>query len=289
MIIDVHLHPILYGAINEDAKRLAFRKQNFGLYKSAVAPMEHALCVMAHAGVDKSVLLPEDYSYTMGQPIISNEEIKTLIDYAPEKFIGFASVDPREEGAAQKLSYAFDVLGLKGLKLNLSHLKMYPDDQRLIPLYALCDKQQKPILFHAGYSWEPDSPAKYARPILYEDVAVEYPHLRFALAHLGWPWVDETVMMILKYENVYTDTATVFMDSPANYYEQIFLKNMGPNFLSNNFADKVMFGSNHPRFRQARVREGLEKLRLRKDVFDRLMGGNALRFLGMEEAKQHGD
>ena len=43
-----------------------------------------------------------------------------------------------------------------------------------------------------------------------------------------------------------------------------------------------MFGSNLPRFRQVRIREGLEKLPIRKDVSDRILGGNAKVFLGME-------
>ena len=58
----------------------------------------------------------------------------------------------------------------------------------------------------------------------------------------------------------------VFMDSPKNYYEQIFLKNMAPGWLQNNLMDKVMYGSNLPRFRQVRTKDGLEKLNLRPDV-----------------------
>ena len=159
---------------------------------------------------------------------------------------------------------------------------MYPDDARLQPLYELCLAHNKPITFHCGFSWEPDSPSKYARPILYEDVAVRYPELRFCLAHLGWPWVDELCILLLKYPNVYTDTATVFMDSPKNWFEQIFLKNMAPGWLQNNLMDKVMFGSNLPRFRQVRTKYGLEQLHLRPDVLEKILGGNAKVFLGME-------
>lgn len=38
------------------------------------------MAVMDHAGVDKAVLLAEDYSAEMGQPIITNEEVKQLVD-----------------------------------------------------------------------------------------------------------------------------------------------------------------------------------------------------------------
>lgn len=190
--------------------------------------MEHIFRVLDHARVDKTVLLAEDYSSEMGQPIVTNQEVKHLVDLAPERFIGFASVDPRNQDGADQLQQAFEELGLSGLKLNLSHLRMKADNERLKPLYALRQSAGKPIMFHAGMSWEPDSPAKYSRPILFEDVAVEYPTLRFCLAHLGWPWVEETAMMALKYWYVYTDTATTFMGSPKDYYRQIFLNNMAP-------------------------------------------------------------
>ena len=89
-------------------------------------------------------------------------------------------------------------------------------------------------------------------------------------------------MLLLKYPNVYTDTATVFMDSPKNWFEQIFLKNMAPGWLQNNLMDKVMFGSNLPRFRQVRTKYGLEQLHLRPDGLEKILGGNAKVFLGME-------
>lgn len=282
MIIDAHVHPVLFGPICEDIERVNFRKKNFGLYKSSPVAMEQVMLVMNHAKVDQAILLAEDYSAEMGEPIVSNEEVKQIIDLEPERFIGFASVDPRLKDAPKALEKAFKTLGLSGLKLNLSHLMMWPDDPRLQPLYELCVKYDKPITFHAGFSWEPNSPSKYGQPIRYEDVAVGYPTLRFCLAHLAWPWVDEAMMLLLKYPNVYTDTATVFMDSPKNYYEQVFMKNMAPGWLQNNLMDKVMWGSNLPRFRQVRTKAGIEALPIRDDVKEKILGRNARVFLGME-------
>ena len=67
MVIDIHAHPVIYGAICQDKETVAFRKQNFGLYKSSPTPMEQIFRVLDHAGVDKTVLLAEDYSSTMGK------------------------------------------------------------------------------------------------------------------------------------------------------------------------------------------------------------------------------
>ena len=71
-------------------------------------------------------------------------------------------------------------------------------------------------------------------------------------------------MLLLKYPNVYTDTATAFMDSPKNYYEQIFWW-LWPGWLQNNLMD-MMYGSNLPDFARWGTKDGLEKLNLRPDV-----------------------
>ena len=53
----MHVHPILFGPICEDKKKVEFRKQEFGLYKSSPIPMSQVMAVMDHAGVNKAVLL----------------------------------------------------------------------------------------------------------------------------------------------------------------------------------------------------------------------------------------
>ena len=281
MIIDVHAHPLLFDLINRDQEDLEFRKQGFGVYKSSIAAVDFFLRLSDHAKVDRTVLLAEDYSAVMARPIVSNEEIARIVAYAPGRFIGFASVDPRRKDARDSLVRAFEDLKLSGLKLNLSHLHMTPDDERLKPLLETCLQYDKPVTFHAGYSWEPDSPSKYSRPILFEDIACDYPDLRFCLAHLGFPWIYETIMMLMKYPNVYADTATVFMDSPRNYYRQIFMTNFAEGWTQNCFQDKIMYGSNTPRFRQERSLDGILNLPFRKDVIDKITGENAQRFLGL--------
>ena len=90
-------------------------------------------------------------------------------------------------------------------------------------------------------------------------------------------------MMLMKYPNVYADTSMVYMDSPKNWYAHLFSVNMNLNWLQNCFQDKVMFGSNNPRFRHVRSLEGIKNLPLRDDAMEAILGGNAVRFLGLEE------
>ena len=98
MIIDVHIHPVLFGPICTDSDRVNFRKKAFGLYKSSPVPMEQVMAVMDHAGVDRAVILAEDYSASMGQPIVSNEEVKNCFRNA----LSALPVSIRERNVRQK-------------------------------------------------------------------------------------------------------------------------------------------------------------------------------------------
>lgn len=110
-----------------------------------------------------------------------------------------------------------------------------------------------------------------------------YPQLRMCLAHFGWPWMHETIMLLLKYPNVYTDTALLHMDNASDFYDQIFTKNMGPLWIERNLNKKVMFGTNAPRSRAKRMLPALRELPFRPKTLDNILGGNALRFIGIEE------
>lgn len=282
MIIDVHTHPIFYKDICEDKEQLNFRKEQFGIFKQSPYSLESVFIEMDYMNIDKSILLPEDITTQHGGHIVSNEEIKKLVDLAPDRLIGFASVDPYREDALEVLDYAFNDLGLMGLKLHPSKQKFYPYDEILKPIYEKCLEYDKPIMFHAGMTWEPDAPAKYSHPLHFEEVAIAYPELRMCLAHFGWPWIHETIMLLLKYPNVYTDTSLLHMDNAKDFYEQVFTKNMGPLWIERNLNDKVMFGTNSPRFRAKRMLPALRNLNFRPKTLDKILGGNAERFLGLK-------
>ena len=297
MVIDVHVHPNGYPQVAQDPESRAFRDRVFQRRQEAAlsAPIamtgkpsggnsfdhgseEVTFTQMDSFGIDRLVLLPLDLTTTHGGWIVSNDEIEKIVQAAPDRFIGFASVDPRRPDALEVLDHAFRDQKLAGLKLNPSKQAFYPADPMMDPIYKKCLEYNKPIMFHAGMSWEPDCLIKYSRPVNFEEVAVKYPELRICLAHFGWPWAIETAMLCLKYPNVYTDTSAIPMDSPAVFMDQIFNRTWGPTWFEHNFADKVLYGSNNPRNHT----QGIEKLEMRSDTRAKLMGGNALKWLGME-------
>ena len=282
MFIDIHVHPAFYDPINGDEAVEEMRHSALDIHKNGTAPLEHIFNQMRCAGLDRLCLLPEDYTTELGRPVVTNEEVKALVDLAPDKFIGFASVDPFLPDAAQRLEHAFGDLGLKGLKLHPSRQHFYPCDERLNAVYDVCEAYKKPIIFHSGLSWEPNTLTKYSRPTEFEELAATRPGLKICLAHFGWPWVQETAMLMIKYPNLYADTAMMYMDSAEQFFDKVFKHDMGEYWLDHNFQDQVMFGSNAPRFRPVRIKRGLDSLKMREDTRRKLYGENAMRFLGLE-------
>lgn len=282
MIIDAHVHPIYFDMICKDEEALTFRQEQFGVFKQTPYGFDEIVAEMDYGKIDRSILLPLDLTTQSGGFIVSNEEIRTIIDLYPNHFIGFASVDPFRENAVEIVDHAFKNLKLSGLKLHPSKQKFYPDDEMLWPIYQKCLEYDKPIVFHAGLSWEPNALAKYAHPLNYEKVAIDFPKLRICLAHFAWPWVKEMMLLLIKYPNVYTDTSMLYMDSFKDFMNRIFTKEMDPLTLERNFSNQVMFGSNTPRFRAFKLKAAIEQLPLSEGVKAKLFGGNAIAFLGEE-------
>ena len=234
MTIDIHVHPAFYEPINADAAREELRHCELDIHRNGLAPLEHVFNQMRCASLDRLCLLAQDYSTQMGETLVSNEEVAQLVSLAPEqlvslapdRFWGFASVDPLDSEAPDKLEDAFSRMGLKGLNLHPGRSRFDPADPVLEPLWAVCERHDRPVLFHAGLSWEKDTLAEYGHPLRFEALAQKHPRLRICLGHFGWPWIRETAMLLLKYPNVYADTAALYFDNAREFYTQCFTRDI---------------------------------------------------------------
>lgn len=269
IVIDIHTHPTFFQSINLDPEKFEYRKQVMGLYKAGLAPLQHIFNQMNYAGIDKIALLPLDLISIDGKSVVSNLEIVEIVKQAPDRFLGFASVDPHREDAVEILEFAFEELHLAGVKLHPSKQRFYPMDPELLPIYECCIRHNKPIIFHCGISLEPNTNSKYAMPFLFEEVALNYSKLRFCLAHFGWPWVTETAALLLKYPNIYTDTGLLYFDNASEFYDQVFKTTLGSHWIDRSLRHQVMFGSNNPRFEQIRMIEAIKNIGWRESTLDR--------------------
>ena len=116
------------------------------------------------------------------------DQIAKLVKVDPERLIGFAWIEPTLEDAVDAVKYAFEEKGLCGVKMIPNH--WYPADEGPQACFAKINEYGKPMLFHTGILWGRSDTSQHCRPAFFE-IMLHYPKIRFAMAHLSWPWTDE--------------------------------------------------------------------------------------------------
>ncbi len=283
-MIDFHTHPVMIKELlDEDPELRRHIHTEFGFHFPS-QPLEGFVLEMEEAGVDRAVLLPIDATTAHGCKIVSNEQVAKLVEREP-RFIGFASVDPNLPEAPRQLEQAVRMLGLRGLKLDPSFQRFHLDDrQRAFPVYQACAELGIPVLLHAGMSWTPSGLARFSQPLDLEEAAQMFPTVNFILAHFAWPWVDEGVMLAVKYPNVYLDTSILYSGTPKNAYQKILGEQIGLDVLERSLKSQIVFGSNYPRVDMRRSVRGIRALGISPALMNSIFSGNAKRLLGMEAA-----
>lgn len=279
-MIDFHTHPVLIREFVEkypNYERVARQVFNIG---NNFQPLETFFLQMDVAGIEKAVLLPIDCKRARKDAVSSNEQVAELCAKT-KRFIGFASVDPLKKGAARELENVVKKLGLKGLKLDPALQDFRPDAQKVYPVYEAAAALGIPLLIHTGMSWAPETPLERGLPLHLEQPIRDFPKLNFVLAHFGWPWVWEATALALKYPNVYLDTSCLYYDSPKEFYQFVFSKQIPATVIERSLRNKIVFGSNYPRVEIKNMVRALKCLPLTEGCLKKILRENAERLLGI--------
>ena len=279
MIIDMHVSPAFIDELHQSETQLQTCRRLTGLYKTDTQPVSFMKTMCKVSDIKMLCLLPLDLTTPHTAYLGTNEQVAQLVQKDSDLFIGFASVDPHRSDAVDVVRHAFLNLHLSGLVLHPSQQRFYPNEELCGALYEVCEEFNKPIIFHAGMSARPNTLSKYAHPLLFEEVACAYPHLRICLSGFAWPWVREVCMLMLKYKNVYTDTALLYFDNPKEFYHQSFCIDIGAHWIDRSLRHQIMFGSDEPRLEQRRMIEAIYNMDWRERTKQMIFRENALDFL----------
>lgn len=284
-LIDIHTHPVQIAELYADDKNLERAVRDvFGLYMEP-QPIETYFAQLDEAGIDKAVLLPIDCTSAYGCRVVSNQQVAWLMEQS-SRLIGFASVDPNDPAAAKTLDRDVREYGLKGLKLDPALQRFdLGDRDKAFPVYAACAELGIPLLVHCGLSWAPKGLAGLANPLRLEEAIQEFPTLRLIIAHFGWPWVGEALMLALKHENVYLDTSIIYSGTPTESLHHVLADVVGLDVLDQGLRGRVLFGSNYPRVDPKRVVNAVRQLGLAPKLRRRILHDNAAALLNLEESQ----
>jgi hypothetical protein len=217
-------------------------------------------------------------------PARTNDATAEFVAAAPERRIGFLSINPSSDDAIDELERCVTQLGLRGIKLGPNYQNFNPLGRSARRIYDIAEKRGLPILFHAGTSPVRGAPLRYAHPLVFDEIASEFPELKFVIAHMGHPWTADTAVVIRKHPHVYADTSTLFLRPWGLYQALLAAQEWG-------VLAKLLFASDFP---VASVGEAIAGLRganrvvagtglpvIASDAIEEIIERDALSLLGL--------
>jgi predicted TIM-barrel fold metal-dependent hydrolase len=216
---------------------------------------------------------------------VPDAEIAEYVRKAPDRLIGFLSLDPSQPGWQDELEEGHRDLKLKGIKLMPMYAGFLPNSRDLDPLWNYATKNHLPVLCHTGTTFVRQAPLECTLPRLIDDVAIRFPKVKIIMAHLSHPYEGECVVTIRKHPNVYADCSALHYRPFQLYHSLMLLQEYG-------VWNKLLFGSDYPFTTVAASLEGMRKLnsmldgtalpRLDMDAMEQMFQRNTLELLGIE-------
>jgi len=118
---------------------------------------------------------------------------RKLFQAAPQRISGLAWVNQTLPGARGLAAEALSDLGFVGIKIIPDHWYAY--EARLEPFWETMHELRASILFHTGILYAFDDGSRFCRPLWLEKL-LHYPNIRFAMAHISWPWCEECLAVM---------------------------------------------------------------------------------------------
>ncbi len=171
-----------------------------------------------------------------------NRQVAEHVGRHADRMIGFAVVDPTEDALDDKsIATVTEQLGLKGFVLYCAVSGFHPAHTRAMRFYEIAQEAGLPVFFHnSGHTLRAEAVLEYSRPHLLDEVARTFPKLKIVIGGMGVPFVDETLALVTKHENVFADLTI----RPGKVWQTYNIVVAAHEW---GIMDKLVFGSGYPR------------------------------------------
>lgn len=202
------------------------------------------------------------------------DEVHAIVREHPTRLHGLYGINPftRMDGV-RELERAVKVLGFVGAHVHPYGFGLPLDHRIYYPFYAKCVELAVPVIMQVGHSAEA-MPSEMGRPLLLDNLALDFPELRMVGAHTGWPWTEELIAIAWKHPNVYIATTA---HGPRYWSKELV------SFLNTRRGiGKVMYGSDYPVLDWKGSLAQIKELNLRPDAEEALLSKTAAKVFGLD-------
>lgn len=192
MIIDIHTH--------------IYNRKKLDAYNKAT-----------NGAVSKIIALPWYNDQVPGW--LTVDELLKFTEKEPQMYaLGSIDMDRGIFGQLRKHEQLFKEKKILGIKLYPGYQHFYPHTADVVKIARLCEKYNKPLVFHSGDFYDERSVAvlKYSHPKYIDELADKCPNTKIVISHFGFPYILETAVIVSKNENVFTDISGTIDDCGKN-------------------------------------------------------------------------
>jgi uncharacterized protein len=242
-IIDVHMHayPATTVFDNPIVNPITGAKSPI---RNGAEHMEACIAEMKRWNVVKGVVSGGD-----------GDRLKAATDWVdrdPARFIAGAGVRGSDDTPLPPLDVlrqAFAEGRIKVLgEVTSQYAGLSLGDPKYDPYLALAEEFDIPVALHTGSmpggtTFDPccrTARARLGNPEYAEEALNKHPKLRLNLMHAGWPYLGQTIAMLMLYPNVNVDTGALAWLLPRPAFHDIL-----GQLVKAGFGKRVMFGSDH--------------------------------------------
>jgi predicted TIM-barrel fold metal-dependent hydrolase len=196
-----------------------------------------------------------------------------------KKALPFGCIWPGDNDKFEYVSELFSQHDFFGIKIQPLVQNFYPSDSRLDKVYKLIVDEGKWLVIHAGT-------APYANKYVGYDnflkLMKKYPNMNVIVAHLGTYEHEKFLKLLDSYENLYLDTAMVYV--PEELFNR-WSRNItlpSPEDLLH-YQDRILYGSDFPNipYEYKKSIEGLLDLGLTRNFYEDIFYNNANRLFNL--------
>jgi predicted TIM-barrel fold metal-dependent hydrolase len=154
-----------------------------------------------------------------------------------------------------------------------------------VRLMQAAEALQVPVLIHQGTTFCEQVSLELANPVLLQPLALQFPRLRMVIAHLGHPWIAETLVLIRKHRHWYSDISALYY-RPWQFYNALVLA------MEYGVLDRLLFGTDYPFTTPASTLEALRHVndlvqgtglpRIPSERIDAMIQRDTLGLLGLD-------